>query len=180
MRFFQKSTRFAGVLNKSNNSNESNQSYTLRGALVCDGANTPTDPAVVVVRAVEAATEEQVTSVDGVRRTERTRPVVAVRTHVVPISIEAPASSREEDTVAVRTSNLITFMTALGCPSPLAFITEFLIFCICWHAPRTAPVLTGSVVTAGRADARLTANFVGAPTFALVVKAVKAVAPGVS
>ena len=32
--FFQNSTRLAGVLNKSNNSNESNKSYTLRGALL--------------------------------------------------------------------------------------------------------------------------------------------------
>ena len=34
MSFFQNLTRFAGVLNKSNNSNESNKSYTLRGALL--------------------------------------------------------------------------------------------------------------------------------------------------
>ena len=180
MRFFQKSPRFAGILNKSNNSNESNKSYTLRGALVCDGTNTSTVSTVVVVRVVAAAIEVQVTSVVGVRRTERTRPVVAVPTLAVPICTVAPASSREEDTVAVRTSNLITIMTALGCPCPRAFITEFLIFCICWHAPTAAPVLTGGVVATDRTDARLTANLVDAPTIALVIKTVKAIDPVVT
>ena len=138
--------RFAGILNKSNNSNESNKSYTLRGALFCDGANTLTVPTDVVVRVVAAAIEVQDTSVEGVRRTERTRPVDTVLTLEVPISTVAPASSREEDTVAVRTSNLITFMTALGCPSPIAFCTEFVHLCFGWHAPRTAPVGSCSMI----------------------------------
>ena len=144
---------------------------------VSDGANTLTEPAVVAVRVVGAANEAQVTSAEGVRRTERTRPVVAVLTHAVRISTEAPASSREEDTVAVRTGNLITFMTALGCPCPRAFITEFFKLSNRWHAPRTAPVLTGGVVTTAWGDTCLTANLVGAPTFALVIKAVKAGLP---
>ena len=207
--FFQNSTRLAGVLNKSNNSNESNKSYTLRGALlissmigcarhsiqaclhallslaqsVSDGANTPTVSTVVVVRVVAAATEEQVTSASGARRTERTRPVVAVHTHEEPISTAAPASSREEDTVAVDfTGYKITLVPALGCPSPIAFIfiTEFFKLFIGRHAPTAAPVLTGSVVATGGGDTCLTAKSVGAPTVALVIKAVKAVAPVVS
>ena len=72
-------------------------------------------------------------------------------------------------------------MTALGCPCPRAFITEFFTLSKRWHAPRTAPVLTGGVVTTGRADACLAANFVDAPTtVALVIKAVKAVVPSVT
>ena len=59
--------------------------------------------AVVVARVVAAAIEVQVTSVAGEPRTERTRPVAAVLTPVVRISTVAPASSREEDSVAVRT-----------------------------------------------------------------------------
>ena len=136
--------------------------------------------AAVAARVAAAATEVQVTSAEGGRRTERTRPVAAVHTLVAPISTAAPASSREEDTVAVRTSNLITFMNALGCPSPLAFSTEFFKLSNGWHTPRTAPVLTGGVVTTGRADACLAANIVGALIVARVVKAVKAVAPSVA
>ena len=71
-------------------------------------------------------------------------------------------------------------MIALGCPCPLAFITEFFKLSLSRHAPRTAPVLTGCVVTAGWTDARLAVNLVGAPTSALVIKAVKAVAPVVT
>ena len=62
------------------------------------------------------------------------------------------------------TGHEITVVTALGCPGPIAFITEFFKLIDGWHAPRAAPVLTGCVVTAGRADARLTANLVDAPT----------------
>ena len=71
-------------------------------------------------------------------------------------------------------------MTALGCPSPIAFCTEFVHLCFGWHAPTAAPVLTGSVVATGGGDTCLTAKSVGAPTFALVIKAVKAVAPSVT
>ena len=125
-----------------------------------------------------AAIEAQGTSVDGVRRTERTRTVVAALTHVARSSTVAPASSREEDTVAVDfTGHEITVMTTLGCPGPLALCTEFIKFSLSRHAPRAAPVLTGSVVATGRADARLAANLVGAPTVALAVKAVKAIVP---
>ena len=127
-----------------------------------------------------AAIEAQATSVVGVRRTERTRPVVAVLTHVESISTVAPASSREEDTAAVRAGNLITFMSTLGCPGPIALITEFFKLCAGRHAPCAAPFLTGGVVTAGRADARLAVNLVDAPTVARVVKAVKAVVPVVT
>ena len=130
-----------------------------------------------------AAIEVRATSVVGVPRTERTRPVVAALTHAVRTSTVAPASSGEEDTVAVRTGNLITIMTAFtGCPDPgpIAFITEFFKLCNRWHAPTAAPVLTGCVVAAGWADACLAANLVDAPTVALVVKAVKAVVPVVT
>ena len=48
----------------------------------CDGANTLTVSAAEVARVVVAAIEVQATSVVGVRRTERTRPVGAVLTHV--------------------------------------------------------------------------------------------------
>ena len=68
-------------------------------------------------------------------------------------------------------------MTALGCPCPRAFITEFLKLSVGRHAPRAAPVLTGGIVSAGRADARLAAHLVGAPTVARAVKAVKTVVP---
>ena len=93
----------------------------------CNGANTLTETAAAAeARAVAAAIEEQAMSAVGVRRTERTRPVVAVHTHEEPISTAAPASSREEDTLAVGfTGHEITVVTALGCPGPLAFITEF-------------------------------------------------------
>ena len=125
--------------------------------------------------------EEQVTSAVGDRRTERTRPVVAELTHAVRISTAAPARSREEDTVAVDfTRHQIAVVTALGCPGPIAFFTEVFKLIDGWHAPRTAPVLTGCVVATGRADARLTANLVDAPTVACAVKAVKAVAPVVA
>ena len=171
---FPSDRRFAGILNKSNHSNESNKSNTLRGALVCDGANTLTVAAPVVFRAVVAATKVQAKSAVGVgvRRTERTRPVVAELTHEVRISTVAPASSREEDTIAVRTGNLITFMSTLGCPGPIALITEFFKLCAGRHAPCAAPFLTGGVVTAGRADARLAVILVDAPTVMCAVKAV--------
>ena len=68
-------------------------------------------------------------------------------------------------------------MSTLGCPSPRAFITEFVKLSVGRHAPTTAPVLTGGVVPTGRADARLAANLVGAPTVARAVKAVKTVVP---
>ena len=176
MSFFLNIDPLRGFLNKSNNSNESNISYTLRGALVSDGANTLTRLTEVEVRAVVAATEAQVTSVVGVRRTERTRPVVAEFTHAVRSSTEAPASSREEDTLTVDfTGYKITIVSTLGCPSPIAFITEFVKLSIGRHTPRAAPIVTGGVVTACRADARLAANLVDAPTAVHVVKAVKAV-----
>ena len=70
-------------------------------------------------------------------------------------------------------------MTALGCPGPLAFCTEFFKLSLSRHAPTAAPVLTGCVVTAGRSDARID-NLVDAPTVALAVKAVKAVVPVVA
>ena len=128
-----------------------------------------------------AATEAQDTSKVGVQRTERTRPVVAVLTHAVPIRTVAPASSREEDTLAVGfTGHEITVVSTLGCPSPRAFITEFVKLGIGRHAPRAAPVLTGGVVTTGRADARLAAFLVSTPTVTRAVKAVKAVAPVVT
>ena len=137
--------------------------------------------AAAAARAVAAAIEEQATSVVGERRTERTRPVVAVLTHVVSISTVAPASSREEDTLAVGfTGYKITVVPTLGCPSPLAFLTEFFKLCVGRHAPTAAPVLTGGIVTVGRADARLAAIVLDAPTVARAVKAVKAVAPGVA
>ena len=137
-----------------------------------------TDSAVVVVRVVVAATEAQDTSKVGVQRTERTRPVVAALTPVVRISTATPASSRQEDTGAVGfTGHEITVVSTLGCPSPRAFITEFVKLGIGRHAPRAAPVLTGGVVATGRADARLAANLVGAPTVARVIKAVKTVVP---
>ena len=170
-------------LNKSNNSNESNKSYTLRGALVCDRANTLTAHTGAAARGVAAATEVQATSVVGDRRTERTRPVEAGLTHAARTSTDAQASSREEDTVAVGfTGYKITIVSTLGCPGTRAFIliTEFFKLSLSRHAPRTAPVLTGGVVSAGRADARLTANLVSAPTVARAVKAVKAVAPVVA
>ena len=136
--------------NKSNHSNESNKSYTLRCALVCDGTNTPTDPAAVVVRVVVAAKEVQVTSTVEVRqteRTERTRPVVAVLTHEVSIGTEAPASSWEEDTIAIDfTGYEITVVSTLGCPCPLAFCTEFFKLSNRWHAPHTAPVGSGGII----------------------------------
>ena len=136
---------------------------------------------VAVARAVVAAKEVQVTSAVGVRRTERTRPVAADLTLVVPIRTVAPASSREEDTLAVGfTGYKITVVSTLGCPSPIAFITEFFKLSYGRHAPHTAPVLTGGVMTTGRADARLASNLVGAPTVACAVKAVKAVVPSVT
>ena len=55
------------VINKSNNSNESNKSYTLRGASFCDGTNTSTVPAKVAVRVVAAAAEVQATGEVGGR-----------------------------------------------------------------------------------------------------------------
>ena len=143
----------------------------------CDRTNTSTASTAAVAREVAASTEVQARSVVGVRRTERTRPVAAALTHVARNRSEPPASSREEDTVAVRTSNLITFITALGCPCPRAFITEFVKLCVGRHAPCAAPVLTGGVVATGRTDARLAANLVGAPTVARTVKAVKAGLP---
>ena len=112
----------------------------------CDGANTSTVPSAVVARVMVASTEVQATSVVGERRTVRTRPVVAVLTHAVSISTVAPASSRQEDTVAVRTGNLITFMSALGCPCPIAFCTEFFKLSNPWHAPRAAPVGSGGII----------------------------------
>ena len=127
----------------------------------CDGANTPTVPADAVSRAVAAAIEEQATSAEGPGRTERTRPVVAALTHVVPISTFAPASSREEDTIAVDfTGYEITPVPALGCPSPLAVIviTEFFKLCFGWHTPSTAPILTRGVVTTGCGNTCLTVN----------------------
>ena len=146
-----------------------------------DGANTSTDSTAVAVRAMAAAEEDQVKSVFGVQRTERTRPVFAVLTHAARISTEsteAPASSREEDTLAVGfTGYKITVVPTLGCPSPFAFITEFFNLIYGRHAPRAAPVLTGSVVPTSRADACLAANLVGAPTVACAVKAVKAGLP---
>ena len=124
------------------------------------------------------ATEAQETSVVGVQRIVRTRPVVAVLTHVVHISTVATASSREEDTIAVGfTGHETTVVSTLGCPSPRAFCTEFFTLSLSRHAPTAAPVLTGSVVATGRADARLAANLVGAPSVACAVKAVKAVVP---
>ena len=139
---------------------------------------------VAVARAVVAAKEVQVTSAVGVRRTERTRPVVAALTHVIHVISKrtaATASSREEDTVAVGfTGYEITVVSTLGCPSPIAFITEFFKLSYGRHAPHTAPVLTGGVMTTGRADARLASNLVGAPTVACAVKAVKAVVPSVT
>ena len=123
-----------------------------------------------------AATEVQVTSVAGERRTERTRPVGTVLTHAVRISIAAIASSWEEDTVAVGfTGYKITVVSVLGCPDPIASFTEFFKLSVGWHAPRAAPVLTCGVVAASRADPRLAANLVSAPTAAQDVKAVKAV-----
>ena len=147
-----------------------------------DGANTSTDSTAVAVRAMAAAEEDQVKSVFGVQRTERTRPVFAELTHAARISTEAPASSRQEDTLTVDfTGYKITLVPALGCPSPLAVITEFSKLCAGRHAPTAAPVLTGSVVLTGRADARLTINLVDTPTtIILAVKAVKAVAPVVT
>ena len=158
----------------------SSRTYLSLAQSFCDGANTLTVAAVAVVREVVEATEAQDTSEVGVRRTERTRPVAAYLTHAARIGTVAPASSREEDTVAVRTGNLITFMPALGCPSPRAFLKEFFKLSVGWHAPRTAPVLTGGVVTTAWGDTCLTANLVGAPTVARVVKAVKTVVPVVA
>ena len=88
----------------------------------------------------------------------------------------------DEDTLAVGfTGYKITVVPTLGCPSPLAFLTEFFKLCVGRHAPTAAPILTGGVVPTGRADARLAANLVGAPTTVIfAVKAVKAVAPVVT
>ena len=158
----------------------SSRTYLSLAQSFCDGANTSTVCAVAEIRVVEAAIEVQVTSAEGGRRTERIRPVVAVLTHAPRNASKATASSREEDTVAVRTSNLITFMTDLECECPRAFITEFSKLSNGRHAPTAAPVLTGGVVTAAWGDTCLTANLVGAPTFAFVIKAVKAVAPSVT
>ena len=161
----------------------SSRTYLSLAQSFCDRANTMTEPAVVAVHVAAATIDDQETSVVGARRTERTRPVVGALTHAVRISTVAPASSREEDTVAVDfTGYKITLVPALGCPSPIAFIfiTEFFKLFIGRHAPTAAPVLTGSVVATGGGDTCLAAKSVGAPTVALVIKAVKAVAPVVS
>ena len=136
------------------------------------------DPA----RAVVASREVQVTSAFGVRRTERTRPVGTVLTHAERIRTVPPASSREEYGITIGfTGYQKTVVSTLGCPSPLAFLAEFVKLCICWHAPSSAPVLTGGVMTTGWGDTCLTPYFVvGAPTVAIIVKAVKAVAPVVT
>ena len=128
-----------------------------------------------------AAVEIQVTSFVGVRRTESTRPIDSDLAHAVRIRTVPPASSREEYGITIGfTGYEITFVSTLGCPSPLAFLAEFVKLCICWHAPSSAPVLTSGVMTTGWGDTCLTAYFVGAPTEALIVKAVKAVSPFVT
>ena len=67
------------IIRGTRRNSQMNQSYTLRGALVCDRANSPT---IATAAAARGRYEVQVTSVVGGRRTKRTRPVVAVLTHV--------------------------------------------------------------------------------------------------
>ena len=95
------------------------------GSLRANGAHRVTAAAVFVAPTPIARKEVEAARVVRVVRTERGRPVEAVRNGKVEVSIPAVARSREENGVTVLTNNLATIHAILGCPGPSTVVAEF-------------------------------------------------------
>ena len=93
--------------------------------------------------------EVQAPRVARVVRTERTRPIAAVRTCAVEGSVAAVPCRRQEYEVAVCLARYLSALYAVhGCPlrGGVAAVDEFLALFIARHAPVTAPKDVGGIV----------------------------------
>ena len=84
----------------------------------CNGANGATVETVEIVPVVETSVEVETVGVVAIILITRSGPIAAVRTTILYDFIVAVPRSREEYTVSVRTSNLLTIYTIDRSPLP--------------------------------------------------------------
>ena len=90
--------------------------------LFCDGANGSTEDAIAPIHELTAATEVKAARAIAIDLVGRRTPIVAIVTIIEERSPVTAARSREKDTVAVGSSNLIALNAVLGSPLPCTFI----------------------------------------------------------
>ena len=103
--------------------------------------------AVVVDHEVVARAEVEAPRVVRVAGVERTRPVVAVAACAAEEAIDTGAGSGQEETVAVGSGEESSIHTVLLCPGDGRVVVELLKLFLGGHAPVSAPVGHGRVVS---------------------------------